>query len=127
LLLATRVGQAMFHPAGTSLVGAASGSRHTTWVSLFIAAGMLGFAGAQGLYAMVHHATDGRTHWALLPFAAFMVGLTLWCKPVGAAPKRSIDFRQIAAALHAIRGKLIGLFLIQLLNSAVANGFHFLV
>lgn len=127
LLLTVRIGQAIFHPAAASLVGNAAGRRRTTMLSIFIAIGMVGFAAGQPLFYLVHHRLNEHTEWLLLPAALIVCGAAWWCRPSAATEVRRIELGAIVKSLHAVRGRLFMLFVIQATTSGIGMGVFFLM
>ena len=127
ILLLVRVGQAMYHPAGASLAGNLSSARRSTFVALFISIGMVGFAFSQGIFNLVHEATEGHTHWMLIP-AALVVSLAIaWCQPQQEPKASRIAYRDVVRSLVSLSGDLVTLFFIQALISALSLGVVFLM
>ncbi len=127
LQLIVRIGQALFHPPGVSLAGNLNHARRATMVSAFVAVGMFGFAFSQGFFSLLYDWTGGQTHWMLIPAALIVLAAIVWCRPTHAAAHRRIEWKQVGSALHAVRGPLFALFLIQALMAALNVGIIFLM
>ena len=58
---------------------------------------------------------------------SLVLAAIVWCRPTHAAAHRPIAWRQVGSALHAVRGPLFSLFLIQALMAALNVGIIFLM
>ena len=127
IMLAVRMGQAMFHPAATSVAGSLHLGKRSTFLSIFIAAGMLGFASSQRLFAYVYEATGGQTHLLLIPAAVVLALMVMLCRPRELHADHRPKARDIMAELWRLRAGLLPLYLIMVMVAALAMGAHFLL
>lgn len=120
ILLTVKMGQAMFHPAGASLAGGLSERRRSTFVSVFIAGGMLGFAASQGLFSLVYTTTNGHSELLLVVGMLVVAGVVVWCRPL---EERDVTHDNIWKTLMALRPIWVQLLLLYLLLSLL-SGLH---
>ena len=123
----SRFGAAMFHPPGASLAGELAPTRRTTFLSLFISAGMVGFACSQLLFSAVYETTGGRTDYLLPPMVLVIVVASRLCRPQDSPRVGSVDLRAVWHSLGNVRRHLLVLYLIQSLMSAIHIGLLFLL
>lgn len=126
-LILVKLGQGLFHPAGAGLAGTLNSGRRATLLAAFVAMGLAGFAFSQMLFAAVYDGLDGQTHWLLIPAAVVVLAGVIWLRPTHQSERRPIEFRQIGAALHAMRGPLVTLYFVQALLAFVHLGLFFLM
>lgn len=127
IMVIVRMGQAMFHPPGTSLAGNTSVARRSTLVAVFISAGMVGFACSWFLFAWVYDTFEHNTLWLLVAFVPLVIWIGLWCKPdESRRADRPSPLKVMGELLHMGRAFLI-LYLIQALMSATHQGLFFLL
>ena len=126
-LLLSRLGLAMFHPAGMSLAGNISSQRRSTLLAGFIMAGTVGVALSWLIFSKVYKATGGHTEWLLLPLAVLLWWVWLWCRPVEPREQRRVSVRQIVGELAHLRRHLVLLYLMQALMSGLLMGLGFLL
>ena len=127
LLLPARLGQAMFHPSGASVAGNLDPHRRSTLVSTFVAGGMIGFAAGPGLFSLVYTRSGGQTEWLLIPILFVLLLGVLWCHPKEERSGRPTPFIKALSALRPIWGRVMTLYLILALLSAMLLGMNFLL
>jgi len=127
VLLIVRIGQAMFHPAGASVTGSTAGDRRSTFVAVFIAGGMLGFASSHILFATTYKHLDGATHWLMLPALVIWVGLLFTIRPKDESTGEKPRFRDLLHSVSLLRTRMWTLFGVQVMISAQAMGTYFLL
>ena len=120
------VGQGMYHPSGTSAAGNLNHGRRSTLVSLFIAAGMLGFSMSQGLFSFAFRLFDAHTEWMLIPAGLIVLLGWAWFRPVHhvAAPDAPLPHYR---DLKPIALPLVVLFLFEVCVGGLFHGFIFLM
>ena len=121
------VGQGMFHPAATGAAGNLHAARRSMLVSLFIAAGMFGFAMSQGLFSYVFRVTGAHTEWMLLPAALIVLCALAWCRPSRRHLSVDHDLGGRLRIISSIRGPLFVLYLFEVCMGAMYHGFIFLM
>ena len=127
VLLLSRLGLAMFHPAGMSLAGNISSKRRSTLLAGFIMAGTVGVSLSWLSFSKVYKATGGHTEWLLLPPALLLWLIWLWCRPVEPHEQRRVSVRQILGEWVHLRRHMVLLYLMQALMSGVLMGLIFLL
>lgn len=127
VMLISRIGQGLFHPAGSSLAGNLSAGRRATLVSLFVSVGMVGFAFSDALFTWAHRTTNGQTHWLLVPAAVVVFIAIVWCRPEHEPKPKAIAYRDVMAKLVSMRGELFRLFWIQAIMGGLMIGPIFLM
>lgn len=127
IMLILCVGQGMYHPSGTSAAGNLNHARRSTFVSLFIAGGMVGYSMSQGLFSIVFHAFNGHTERMMIVAGLILFLGWAWMRPAplratgdGAPPPRLRDLRPIALPL-------LILYLFEVLMGGMYHGFLFLM
>jgi FSR family fosmidomycin resistance protein-like MFS transporter len=127
IMVVVCVGQGMYHPSATSAAGNINHGRRSTLVSLFIAAGMIGFSVSHVLFSAVFKALHAHTEWMLIPAGCILLFGWAWCRPVnqnvpeaGKPPPRLRDLRPIALPL-------VILFFFEVLVGGMYHGFLFLM
>ncbi len=127
VMLLVRIGGAMYHPSGASLAGNLSGARRSTMLATFIGAGMFGWAFSHGLFSKADQWTGGHTYWLLIPAAGVVLLAAVWCRPAHASERKPVALRDALATLVRLRRRLIALFFVQMIVSAVMLGIIFLM
>ena len=127
LLLLSRLGLALFHPAAMSLAGNLSSRRRSTVLAGFISAGTVGVALSWLVFSSVYKATDGHTEWLLVPMAVLVACVWRWCRPVQSHDQRDVSLRQVLARLTYLRRHLVLLYLMQALMAGQMMGLGFLL
>ena len=127
LLLVAKFGLSMFHPPAVSLAGSTSLDRKSMLVSLFIAFGMVGMGSSHLMFSKVYLSLDRRTEILLIPGIAIVLWVALWCR----VPQRRIPgplgLRTMLGKLAGLPGRLIVLWVIQVLTSTVFMSTFFLM
>jgi FSR family fosmidomycin resistance protein-like MFS transporter len=127
IVLVVRVGQGMYHPSAASAAGNLNSERRSMFVSMFIAAGMFGFASSQGLFSYVFILTGGHTEWMLIPAAMILLFGFAWCRPVLPSREDAQGRRHRISDLAAIRRPLAILFLFEVMIGGWFHGIIFLM
>lgn len=122
LVVAGGLGVAAFHPSGAALTGAYSGNRKSLAVSIFAAAGSVGFAAGPLLILWVVMALGiGRSYVAMIPGLILVVVLAL------ATPRATTSLRPGAKGSGSIAEQwklLVLLLFVALIRAAVIMGFE---
>ena len=127
ILLTVKLGQSMFHPAGASLAGGLRHQRRSTFLSVFIAGGMMGYSASQGLFSLVYSATDGHTELLLLVGALVIGGAAVWCRPIEHRDGKSREILRTIKTLRPFWGRLLALYFLLSLTSGMHHGMAFLL
>ena len=127
ILLIVRVGQGMYHPSATSAAGNLNSNRRSMFVSMFIAAGMFGFATSQGLFSFVFGKTAAHTEIMLIPAAMILLLGWVWCRPAPIPREDAHGRRHRISDLAAIRWPLFVLFLFEVMIGGWFHGIIFLM
>jgi len=127
ILAAGRIGQDMFHPAGAGLAGSFSVRRGTTFLSIFIAIGSIGYGLSQIGFRTAYNNFGHHTEILLLPAAMLWAFVWLWCRPVEIARSERISIIRSLRALRLVAGQILVLFLILAISSGVMSGLFFLM
>ncbi len=122
-----RLGQALFHPAGATISGTVTAGHRSTFISLFISAGWVGYGASQIVYSSTYFAAHGHTELALIPGLVLFVWAAVSCRP-SEAPAEDRRRVSIVSAFSALgdRGLLL-LFVILTLMSGMNQGLLFLL
>lgn len=127
VMLSVRVGQGIFHPAGSGVAGNFSPQRRATFFSIFIALGGLGYASSQWLFSQAWHLFGKHTEWLVLPGLALMAMVWWWCRPPDIPRESRPRFWAALAGLREARGPLLILFGILSMVAALNFGLHYLL
>lgn len=127
IMLIVRVGQGMYHPSATSAAGNLNANRRSMFVSMFIAAGMFGFAISQGLFSLVFNRIQGHTEIMLIPAAMILLLGWFWCRPAPIPREDAHGRRHRISDLAAIRWPLLILFLFEVMIGGWFHGIIFLM
>jgi FSR family fosmidomycin resistance protein-like MFS transporter len=127
IMLVVRVGQGMYHPSAVSAAGNLNHDRRSMFVSMFIAAGMFGFASSQGLFSYVFVQTGAHTEWMLIPAAIILLISWFWCRPVPPSREDVHGRKHRISDLAAIRWPLAVLFLFEVMIGGWFHGIIFLM
>ena len=127
ILLVVRLGQGMYHPAAASAAGNLNSDRRSMFVSMFIAAGMFGFASSQGLFSYVFNVTGAHTEWMLIPAAMILFVGWFWCRPTPVSREDAHGRQRQISDLAAIRWPLATLFLFEVMIGGWFHGLIFLM
>jgi FSR family fosmidomycin resistance protein-like MFS transporter len=127
IMLIVRVGQGMYHPSATSAAGNLNSNRRSMFVSMFIAAGMFGFAISQGLFSFVFGRTGAHTEIMLIPAAMILLLGWAWCRPAPIPREDAQGRRHRISDLAAIRRPLLILFVFEVMIGGWFHGIIFLM
>ena len=127
IMLVVRVGQGMYHPSAASAAGNLNSNRRSMFVSMFIAAGMFGFAISQGLFSLVFDLTGAHTEIMLIPAAIVLMLGWAWCRPAPIPREDAHGRRHRISDLAAIRWPLAILFLFEVMIGGWFHGIIFLM
>ena len=127
IMLVVRVGQGMYHPSAVSAAGNLNHDRRSMFVSMFIAAGMFGFASSQGLFSFVFVRTGAHTEAMLIPAAMILLLAWAWCRPVLPSREDAQGRKHRISDLAAIRWPLTVLFLFEVMIGGWFHGIIFLM
>ena len=82
LMLLSRMGHSMFHPAAVTLAGQTLKEKQGTALGIFISMGWLGIAASQASFSFVYLNFSGHSELLLIPAALLLIWIAAWCKPV---------------------------------------------
>ena len=129
IVFTARIGQALFHPAGATIAGNNSGNRRSTYLSIFVAFGWVGYGLSQILFTYAYAWTDSHTEWLMLPGALLFLTAFIGCRPVeldGTVEERPSLFNSLSKIPFSQR-RLSVLFLLLAAMSALEQGLLFVL
>ena len=127
IMVTIRTGQAMYHPAGASLAGSTATKRRSTFVSLYIMCGMIGFSLSHLSFSVVYDWLDQRTEWLFVPLGLVMLGVGWWCRPRESKHEEPPSLGAMLRPLWNLRRKLFALYIMLSLVSGVGFGWIFIM
>jgi len=128
IVLLSRLGQAIFHPAAAAMAGdLARGTGRSGMVAFFVACGWAGFGINQIVFTKTFHATGGHTEWLLLPGGLLLCWAIVSCRPREHNAARTHRYRDALRSLHLVRDGMLPLFISLSAISCVEQGFMFLL
>jgi MFS transporter, FSR family, fosmidomycin resistance protein len=127
ILFLAKLGQAMYHPAGATIAGMSFASGRSTLISVFVAAGTIGYGISQSVFTGVYFASGGHTEWLLIPGGLALILAILWCRPRETPHAERTGFVESFKRIPFRQGQLQCLFWMLALISAVNQGLFFLL
>ncbi len=122
------IGSSAFHPSGTGLVGMLTKSKKGLVISSFISAGTIGFAFSQIIFKKVYVHFNGNT-LILLTLPAISLLLACFANfENDRKPKLNVGVKgEFLKLMHACKGSLLILYLIEVCLAAAIIGFIFIL
>ena len=127
LLLFSRLGHSMFHPAGAALASQTLQGRRNAGLGIFSALGWAGYAFSQVTFSAAYLRLDGHTEILALPGVVLMVWIVACCPRSNTLPTSNDSLRQKLAAMWKLRGEVGTLFVLLCMLWAVNMAFFFLL
>ncbi|HIA48724.1 MAG TPA: hypothetical protein EYN96_12350 [Candidatus Hydrogenedentes bacterium] len=81
IVFRAKIGQALYHPAGATIAGNETTSRRSTYLSIFVAFGWIGYGSSQILFSYSYHWTQSHTEWLLIPGGMILLFAAWGCRP----------------------------------------------
>jgi MFS transporter, FSR family, fosmidomycin resistance protein len=129
IVFSAKIGQALYHPAGATIAGNETTTRRSTYLSIFVAFGWIGYGSSQILFSYSYRWTHSHTEWLLLPGGAILLLAALGCRPaelnVTGAERPSL-IRSLTQ-IPFTQQRLYVLFFLLAAMSAMAQGMLFLL
>ena len=129
IVFSAKIGQALYHPAGATIAGNETVSHRSTYLSIFVAFGWIGYGTSQILFSYTYRWTQSHTEWLMLP-GGVVFFLALWgCRPkeISAPTSRRPSFLVSLTQIPFGEHRLYVLFGLLALMSALAQGMLFLL
>jgi FSR family fosmidomycin resistance protein-like MFS transporter len=122
-----RLGQAMFHPAAATLSGNLNVGKRSTYLSIFVASGALGYGFSQVLFSVFYEQADRHTELTLIPALVLFAVCVLWCKPDQKKAESRISIAEVFDLSPMFARGLPTLFVVLTLMSGMNQGLFFLL
>lgn len=129
LMLLSRLGHSMFHPAGACMASQALAGRQASGLGIFVALGWAGYGLSQLTFSLAYLEADGHTELLAFPGLAFMVWIVAWCGAGHAVSRQAAgaSLSEKIRGVWALRREVGVLFAILCLISACNIALFFLL
>jgi MFS family permease len=118
LMMLSRLGHSMFHPAGVTLAGQTLKDQQTAGLGIFIAMGWCGIAASQASFSVVYKNAAGHSELLILPAIVLMIWIVAWCKPVQHVKPAAGPINQKMKDIWVYRREVGALFVVMTMITA---------